>query len=240
MLEVLRPRSQHVHDLLDFSGRSHHTRRDPHEVYKSHKEGRWELTQELNVTADVLWNQIARPWCETYIVNSNHDRHLERWLKEVDWRFDPANAKMILALNLKVLEHIDKAKPLNLMEAAMHIGYNSLETPQGGCFIRFLSEDESHVILPKIDGGIEAGLHGDRGANGAKGSLASFAKIDRKTNTADKHSGGIQNHAYQGGVTGKLDMGYNHGLSSWTHTHVVTYTNGTRALYTLWKGKWRA
>jgi hypothetical protein len=240
MLEVLRAKSQCVHDLLDFSPRSHHTRRDPHEVYRSHIEGLWELTPELILTANALWNRIARSWCDTFVVNSNHDRHLDRFIKEVDWRFDPINAQMILALNLQTLKAIDLGIKLNLMQVALEYGYNKLEPRPEKSFVKFLSEDESLILLPKIDGGIEAGIHGDRGSNGAKGSLATFAKIDRKTNTADKHSGGIQNHAYQGGVTGKLDMGYNHGLSSWTHSHIVTYTNGTRAIYTLWKGKWRA
>jgi hypothetical protein len=36
--------------------------------------------------------------------------------------------------------------------------------------VTFLAEDQSHIILPDIDGGIEAGLHGDRGANGSKGT----------------------------------------------------------------------
>lgn len=239
MLEVLRPKSQHVHDLLDFSGRSHHTRKDPHEVYRSFKNGQWELTQELDLTADVLWNQIARPWCKTFVVNSNHDRHLVQWLKEADWRYDPANAKMILALNLLLLQSIDEDKLLNMTEEALKVGFDKIKAPYG-MPVTFLAEDESHIILPDIDGGIEGGLHGDRGSNGAKGSLETFSKLDRKTNTADKHWAGIKNHAYQCGLTGKLDQGYNHGLSSWTQAHIVTYTNGTRAIYSLWKGKWRA
>jgi len=243
MLEVLRPRTQHVHDLLDFWGRSHHTRRDPWEVFRSQWEGQWELTQELATTADVLWNKIARPWCETYVVNSNHDRHLDRFLKEVDWRSDPTNAKMILALNLQKLQSIERGDDLNLTQVACEYGYGKVASERKTGVeesVHFLAEDESHIILPKIDGGIECGLHGDRGSNGAKGNLTTFAKVDRKMNTADKHSAGIQNHAYQCGLTGLLDMGYNHGLSSWTHAHIVTYSNGTRAIVSIWKSKWRA
>lgn len=240
MLETLRPRKQHVHDLLDFSGRSHHTRRNPHQVFESFTRGTWGLQKELELTAGVLWNRIARPWCETVVVNSNHDRHLERWLQEADWRFDPANAKLNLALNLLVLQSIEANRKYNLTEAALSIGYDKIETPQAGCLIRFLAEDESDILLPKIDGGIEAGLHGDRGANGAKGSLVTFAKADRKTNTADKHWAGIDGNAYQCGLTGKLDQGYNHGLSNWTAADIITYVNGTRCIISPWKGKWRA
>lgn len=243
MLETLRPYSQHVHDVLDFSGRSHHTRRDPHEVYRSHVNGKWELTGELRRTADILFGQIARPWCETFVVNSNHDRHLDRWLKEVDWREDPINAKLLLTLNLKVLDHISNGNDqYSLLEHALRFhGHNGSSEfiADKKLPVRFLLEDESNIILPNIDGGIEAGLHGDRGANGAKGSLATFAKTDRKTNTADKHWAGIHNHAYQCGLTGKLNQGYNHGLSNWTAADIITYPNATRAIVSPWKGRWR-
>jgi hypothetical protein len=81
-------------------------------------------------------------------------------------------------------------------------------------------------------------LHGDRGANGAKGTIMGIAKLDRKVNGADKHQIAIYNHAYFCGTSGKLDQGWNHGLSSWTHAHTVTYVNGTRAIYSIWKGAW--
>lgn len=240
MVETLRPETQHVHDLLDFSPRSHHTRKDPHEVYRAFKNGHWELTAELKITADVLWNQIVRPWCETFVVNSNHDRHLERWLKEADWRLDPANAKTILALNLVVLQGIDADRKTNLTEVALHMGWDKIETDRPIGTVKFLAEDESHIILPKVDGGIECGLHGDRGSNGAKGTVSGIAKTDRKTNMADKHAAAICNHVYCCGLTGLLDQNYNHGLNSWTHAHIVTYPNGERAIYSIWKGKWRA
>jgi hypothetical protein len=58
------------------------------------------IDQELERTADVLWNDISRPWCDTFVVNSNHDRHLVIWLKEADWRDDPTNAVALLRLTL--------------------------------------------------------------------------------------------------------------------------------------------
>jgi hypothetical protein len=198
------------------------------------------LTAELALTADVLWNQIARPWCETVVVNANHDRHLDRWLKEVDWRFDPTNAEMILALNLVVIQHIKAGRPLNLTRVALIEGMGKIKTSNEQCPVRFLAEDESDIILPHIQGGIECGLHGDRGSNGAKGTITGIAKTDRKTNMGDKHTAAIVNHVYCCGFVGLLDQGYNHGLGSWTHAVTITYQNGTRAIVSIWKGKWRA
>ncbi len=238
IIEVLRPRSQHVHDLLDFGPRSHHTRKDPHEVFRSHMMGTWGVLPELKETARALWEDIARPWCDTYVVDSNHHRHLARWLKEVDWRDDPENARTLLEFNLRYLNAIADQEPdFDLFEYAMRFcgGLNRACTN-----VKFLREDESHVILPKIEGGIEAGLHGDRGANGAKGTITGFGKMDRKVNGADKHAIAINNHAFFAGASALLNMGFNHGLSSWTHGHIITYANGTRAILSVWKGKWRA
>lgn len=237
-LEALRPNSLHIHDLMDNGGRNHHTRKDPHAIFASFITGQWGITRELKDTAKVLWDDIARPWCKTYVVSSNHDRHLDRWLKEADWRTDPENARMILALNLRWLESIAAGAPFNVVEYALrcHSGRTSSQMDN----VRFLGEDESHIILPAIDGGIEGGLHCDRGANGAKGTIVGISKIDRKVNGADKHTAAIMNHAYFCGLSGHLDQGYNHGLSSWTQTHTLTYVNGARTLLAVWKGKWRA
>jgi hypothetical protein len=245
MLEVLRPKKQFVHDLLDFSGRSHHTRRDPHAVFKSHLTGEWVLADELEMTASVLWDDIARDWCETIVVNSNHDRHLDVFLKEMDWRDDPANATLILSLNLLICESMvaGKDKELCLLKEALLRSRRFKDVAQvrnEQAKVRFLLEDESYVLLPDIDGGIECGLHGDRGANGAKGTIVGIANIDRKINGADKHTVAIMNHAYFCGTSSLLKQPWNHGMSSWTHAHTVTYPNGTRAIVSVWKGKWRA
>lgn len=245
ILETLRPRMQHVHDLLDFSGRSHHTRKDPHAVFASWLRGNWLMSKELAHTGKVVFEDVAREWCETIVVNSNHDRHMDRFLKEMDWREDPANAELILGLNAVILKRIREGteKNLCLLEHALkwYADRNHPEVYQHDrkMNVRFLREDESHVILPDIDGGIECGLHGDRGANGAKGTINGIAKIDRKVNGADKHAQAIVNHAYFCGTNGELDQGWNHGLSSWSVADTVTYDNGTRAIIAPYAGKWR-
>lgn len=239
MLEVLRPMEQHVHDIIDFSARSHHTRKDPHAVYESYRTGNWELTRELKLTATVLFAHIARPWCQTYVVNSNHDRHLERWLKEMDWRDDPVNARNILALNERILRSIDEGdKKFNVLEFALRHNYPGHPVPT--TTIKFLAEDESHILLSDHEGGIECGLHGDRGVNGAKGTVAGIAKTDRKTNMMDKHSVAWIDNTICGGTSGNLRPGFNHGLSSWTHADIITYPNATRTIVSPYNGKWRA
>jgi DNA-binding protein Fis len=236
MLDTLRPYSQHVHDLLDFTPASHHTRKDPFENYRAYmRNDRRSVANELMSTGQVA-AALQRKWCRTVVVNSNHDRHLERYLKEIDWREDSENAELVLRLTERCLRAIrldDKA--FNLVEFALKEG---CALPLDG--LDFLHEDESDVILRQIDGGIECGMHGDRGANGSKGTAAGIARMGRKINMADKHSVEIVDLVYVAGVSGQLDMGYNKGPSSWTQAHIVTYNNGCRAIVSVWKGKWRA
>jgi hypothetical protein len=37
-----------------------------------------------------------------------------------------------------------------------------------------------------------------------------------------------------------MDLGYNVGLSAWSHSDIITYANGKRAIVTFFRGKWRA
>jgi hypothetical protein len=83
-------------------------------------------------------------------------------------------------------------------------------------------------------------MHGHTGVNGARGSPAGYRKMDTKANTGHTHSAGITDGVYTAGVSGKLDMGYNKGPSSWSHSHIITYPNGKRSIITTKAGKWHA
>jgi hypothetical protein len=106
--------------------------------------------------------------------------------------------------------------------------------------ITFLDTDTSFVICPDQAGGIECALHGDQGANGARGGIRQFAKMGRRSNIGHSHSAGIDGGAWQTGTKSKLKLEYNHGLSSWSHSDIVTYPNGKRAVITFFNNKWRA
>src|SRR5690606_27759208 len=100
--------------------------------------------------------------------------------------------------------------------------------------VRFLREDESFVVVD-----IEKGMHGHLGANGARGTPKTFTRAGAKSTTGHTHTAQIIDGAYVAGTTSKMDMGYNKGLSSWSHSHVVTLPNGKRQVITMHNGKWR-
>jgi len=64
--------------------------------------------------------------------------------------------------------------------------------------------------------------------------------MGRKAIVGHTHQAGIHDGIYTAGVSGSLDMDYNRGPSSWSHSHVLTYPNGKRAIVTMWRDKWRA
>jgi hypothetical protein len=83
-------------------------------------------------------------------------------------------------------------------------------------------------------------MHGHLGIAGKKGAPDQLAKMGRKANTAHTHSTGIFNGLYVAGTNSKLRWDYAVGPSNWTHSNIVTYTNGKRTIVTIYDGKWRA
>jgi len=100
--------------------------------------------------------------------------------------------------------------------------------------VKCLANDESHVVA-----GIETGLHGDKGPNGARGSLKNLRRIGVKVIVGHSHSPGIDEGGYQNGTSTRLRLGYNSGPSSWLNAHTVIYGNGKRSLLNVINGRWR-
>lgn len=236
MMDVLRPKYNFVHDLLNFARRSHHNIKDPYFMIEQFVK-RTESVEEEVAGCRAHLEEIRRDDCWTVVVDSNHDRHLDTWLRDNDGRKDPVNARYWSNLNkLKIdLIYADLAGHLFSMAVSGQdhewaAKYN----------VRFLMEDEGFVTCKAFGGGIENGMHGDRAANGARGNIRSFARMGRRCNVAHSHQCGIFQGAMQAGTNSKLKLRYNHGASGWSQTDIITYPNGKRTLVTFAFGKWRA
>ena len=78
--------------------------------------GHIKVSDEMNDTADFLI-KADRDWCETIVVDSNHDDFFTRWLNYVgDFRKDPANAVYFLKASLALWTAIDEGRSLNMTE----------------------------------------------------------------------------------------------------------------------------
>lgn len=232
ILDTLHPRHQVLHDILDFTYQSHHNTRDPLVRLRLHALGHVSVRVELHRTA-ALMCRMSRPWCSMVVVNSNHDRHLDRWVKETDWRDDLENAEFLLEMQLEAVRKTRQGARYSAAESALR----AHGAPKGA---RFLEVDESMVLLKEHDGGIEIGMHGDLGPNGTMGNPLGLTRMGRRACTGHTHSARIIDGIYVAGTFSRLDLGYNIGPSSWSHSFVVIYPNGRRAVLTIWDGRWRA
>ena len=234
MIDTLKPRYQFQHDVFDFRAANVHNikRGLHHAAYRDWIKGHRSVSAEIKGVMSFLKDTASRPWCETVVVNSNHDNMLQEWLRVGEYRKDPANARVYLKAETFMYDCLtanpDRTPPL-------------LRYMTGGTgTATFLAEDESFIICRDANGGIECGMHGHFGPNGARGSLRSFAKMGRKCIVGHSHSAGIFEGAWQVGLSGKMDQGYNSGPSSWSHSHALVYPNGKRAMVTMYNSKWRA
>jgi len=100
---------------------------------------------------------------------------------------------------------------------------------------RFLKRDDVEIIL-----GIIVSLHGDKGPNGARGSIVNLSKMGVKAVIGHTHTPGIEKGCYQVGVsTGTLS--YARGSpSSWLPCNCVIQPNGKRQLVPIINGRYRA
>ena len=238
LVETVNPENIFVHDLIDMGRRSHHNVKDPYQGILAHAKGQESVRDVVQQAKDFI-AEIADPARrEIVVVNSNHDRHLDRWLTENDGRRDPVNADYWGLLNHWKTDYITRhhAIPDMLLLAIVHDDYQFTERNR----THFLNGNSSYVICEKFGGGIECALHGDRGANGSRGSARQFARMGRRSNVGHSHSARIVQGCYQAGTNSDLDLGYNQGLSSWTHSDIITYPNGKRAIITFFNSKWRA
>lgn len=239
MLDTLKPRVQFLHDILEGTSINRHVIKhapDPHYAYTRWLRGLHRVDEELKRSAEVV-TKYLRSWCETVVPDSNHDGWwLKSWLSKYDYRFDPANAELFLDMQKWFYSEIKKLVPLGLSHKDVNVTEYAMQKA-GLSGIKFLLADESFTICGKK---IECGQHGHLGPNGSHGSPSNLSVVGRRANTGHTHSTGIWNGLYVAGTTSKLKWSYTYGPSSWSHSHIVTYPNGMRAIVTMWAGKWKA
>lgn len=222
----LKPQAQVFHDVLDGYFGSHWHESDPFLKLRKHLSGADDGRSELEDTLMKLNDCLL---CDkNYITKSNHDEHLDRWLKETDWRKDPRNAKFYLDTALAWVTAITNKKPFDTLQYwAEQFGVADNLT--------FLKRKD--VISIK---GYVVSMHGDKGANGAKGSIKGFSGLGSKSIVAHSHSPGRNKGCIQVGLSAIYGLEYAVGSpSSWMQTCAIIYPNGKVSLINIVNGQWR-
>jgi len=83
LFKRLEPKKVFIHDIIDSQSISHHNLKDPFLLHELELEGKNDLGNEIEEM--LTW---LKPFegLNTYIVKSNHDEHIDRFLNETDWR----------------------------------------------------------------------------------------------------------------------------------------------------------
>lgn len=237
ILDTLLPKYQFLHDIMEGASTNRHLqgKPEPYKRFDTWLRGLHRVDEELKKTRETLERYI-RPWCQTVVPDSNHDRNwLRSWLENYDYRYDPANAELFLRLQNFVYSEIRKGilpKNVNLADRAL-VAESGLKADT----VKFLLPDESFEIM-----GVECGMHGHLGPNGRFGTPINLSKIGTKATTGHTHVAGIYHGLYVAGTSTKLTDAWTYtvGPSAWTHSHVLLYPNGQRTVVTVKDGKWKA
>lgn len=225
MLDSLRPRYQLMHDLFSMRSRSHHEAKSYEARLLKHGKPIDSVEEECAVTAQLL-KDAARPWCETVVVCSNHDKHGERWLEEADYRHDLLNAEFFLEAQLARTRALKQSGSWHFLPWAMA----KLGAPG-----RFLAPDESFIICsPRHP--VECGFHGHEGPNGTRGTTQNLLRVSMRINKGHDHCLTIRDGVASAGACARR-FAYEKGPSSHSVSHLVTYPNGKRAGLTQRAGK---
>jgi len=231
IIKVLKPEKVVMHDWFDGYSGSHHHKNRVFINYAKHKSGMNNVEKEVLRTFERTKSWLCDD-TEFIIVGSNHNEHLLTWLERGEPNLDPENALFYHTMMAKVLSGVVMGEtsahipnPLEIL-AREHLEFDGM---------KFLQRSDSCIIA-----GIENAFHGDKGVNGARGSINAYRDIGVKSNTGHGHSPAIEGGHYRAGTNSRLDLEYAEGLSSWLHTDVVTYANGKRTLLHKLDGSWRA
>lgn len=235
MLDTLNPKFQFMNDVIDFEARNHHNISDPYFRFQAYLNGLEKVEDNIKLVANFL-KTICSKNTLTVVVESNHDLAFRRWLKESDYKSDPVNAVYFLENQLEIYKSMQRGdKHFSIFEHAVKKFIPEVE------FLKFLRSEESFRICDEGGNGIECGVHGHNGNNGARGSIRAFQVRGSRYNVGHAHSAAIKDGVYQAGhLTDPDKMTYLKGGTSWSHSNIITYPNGKRAMITIKNSKWRA
>lgn len=208
------------HDVFDgISVNPHHDT-----IGSQAKNWKRDLAEELTDVFNFIEGSSKRS--PVYIVQSNHDEFLDRYLMAGQYVKDAHNHRTALGIACDMFDYPDE--PLLKLASERVVGKKYSPT------VNFLKRSSSLLF-----GGVELAAHGDLGLNGAKSSMQSLEKIYGRCVVAHAHSASILRSVFRVGVMGNLDMGYNRGPSSWTQTNAIVYDNGQVQLLNYIDGKWK-
>lgn len=223
MIEVAEPRHVVYHDAADGYSIMHHHKGDPLTAYAKWLSGRNIVRAELESLRDFIASRV-RPGVQNVLVASNHHDFFTRFIREQDWRTDPANAEWYLETALHMVQNTKFVK-----------GYGTKYPDAFTYWMRKFNIPQTTVLDHKTSFKIrevECSLHGDDGPNGARGSIRNLRHIGVKVAIGHSHSPGEDEGATQVGSFWNPNEGadYTGPVSSWLQANCIINDDGKRQL----------
>lgn len=232
LIKQVRPSHLVWHDLLDFYAGSHHHKLDPFQRTIKHEQKHNDIGKEVKACLNFIKMTSKRHNAKNIIVGSNHHDHLDRWLKETDWRTDEVNARFYLETAIKKL---NATKFIDGYGTSSKGAFEVLAEEQWqDVDYEFVYDDKSYIV-----GKTRVNFHGDKGANGSKGSAMQYGRSGFKYFTGHTHSPGVVDNCWTVGTMRYLNAEYVRGLSSMLNTMGLIYENDTHALINIIEGRFQ-
>lgn len=235
LVETIDPEIQIFHDLLDSYSVSPHHVGNPFIQAAKIKGDMHRMRAE--VESAIEWVKSVSKTRPSFLVASNHDDMFNRWLRREDWRDiaaqHPDNAEFYLETALHVLKSA-RMSPIGAEYLdAFQFWVERLTTAKDN--VRCLNPRESFQVA-----GVELSLHGDKGPNGARGTIKNLRRSGVKIMTGHGHSPAIDEDHWRVGTSTRLMAEYTFGLGGWLNTHGSIDGFGKRHLHTIIHGEFRA
>jgi len=199
----LQPKKVFIHDIIDSESISHHNLKDPFVQHELELEGRNDLAREIDEMIE--WLKPLESY-DTYIVRSNHDEHIDRFLNETDWRKMGTFKNAIPYMEYSLAKLNGKAKN-GVIPYIINQHY-----PKMKC----LGYDDNISVK-----GYLMSNHGHLGASGSRGSINQFSRLATKTVTGHSHTIGRVGGAVSVGTSTYLKLRYVKGASTWVQAHGI-------------------
>lgn len=229
IVETLNPQHLVWHDLLDAYSVNPHHAGNPFNAVAKRQAGADDVEAEVRRAIAFVAKRTPKN-TQSVVVGSNHNDMLRRWVVNNDWRRDPVNAEFYLSTALAMVRGTKLTGKGTEYPDPFGYWLREARLPN----VRALDADEDFML-----GGVELGMHGDQGPNGARGSIKNLRRIGVKSIIGHSHSPGIDEGCYQAGTSTRLQLEYNHGASSWLNAHVLLHADGKRQPIFIIDGRWR-
>lgn len=227
MLDTLNPQYSVVHDVLDAYSCNPHHWGNPFNARAKMLSGRDDVRAEVGRAVAFIRRRAKDR--KVLVVPSNHDNMLARWIEKGDWKLETVNQGFYLEL-AKVMSDGTQMTP----------GGMTRPDPFVHCLTQAAIPNVIHSPDSFVLGEVDLALHGDRGPNGARGSIKNLRRLGSKIIIGHSHSPGIDEGAYQTGTSTLLRLEYNAPPSSWLNAHVLLQHDGKRQMIIIVDGKYKA